>query len=200
MTDSYIALDLETTGLEPKKEKITEIAALKVEHGQITGRFVTLVNPKRPLTERVVELTGITDDMLKDAPVIEDIIGEVLEFIGNLPLLGHNIRFDYSFLKQAAVNQKMEFECEAVDTLKVCRKLMPEQEKKNLQEMADDHTMVETSEGSFEWTQEMTDQSIAEYEQTLKDIKNGLLVSKSVDGDTECMTTFSPNWVGSTTD
>ena len=75
-----------------------------------------------------------------------------------------------------------------------------EQEKKNLQEMADDHTMVETSEGSFEWTQEMTDQSIAEYEQTLKDIKNGLLVSKSVDGDTECMTTFSPNWVGSTTD
>lgn len=70
--------------------------------------------------------------MLKDAPVIEDIIGEVLEFIGNLPLLGHNIRFDYSFLKQAAVNQKMEFECEAVDTLKVCRKLMPEQEKKNL--------------------------------------------------------------------
>ena len=200
MTDSYIALDLETTGLEPKKEKITEIAALKVEHGQITGRFVTLVNPKRPLTERVVELTGITDDMLKDAPVIEDIIGEVLEFIGNLPLLGHNIRFDYSFLKQAAVNQKMEFECEAVDTLKVCRKLMPEQEKKNLQEMADDHTMVETSEGSFEWTQEMTDQSIAEYEQTLKDIKNGLLVSKSVDGDTECMTTFNPNWVGSTTD
>ena len=129
MTDSYIALDLETTGLEPKKEKITEIAALKVEHGQITGRFVTLVNPKRPLTERVVELTGITDDMLKDAPVIEDIIGEVLEFIGNLPLLGHNIRFDYSFLKQAAVNQKMEFECEAVDTLKVCRKLMPEQRK-----------------------------------------------------------------------
>ena len=200
MTDSYIALDLETTGLEPKKEKITEIAALKVEHGQITGRFVTLVNPKRPLTERVVELTGITDDMLKDAPVIEDIIGEVLEFIGNLPLLGHNIRFDYSFLKQAAVNQKMEFECEAVDTLKVCRKLMPEQEKKNLQEMADDHTMVETSEGTFEWTQEMTDQSIAEYEQTLKDIKNGLLVSKSVDGDTECMTTFNPNWVGSTTD
>ena len=200
MTDSYIALDLETTGLEPKKEKITEIAALKVEHGQITGRFVTLVNPKRPLTERVVELTGITDDMLKDAPVIENIIGEVLGFIGDLPLLGHNIRFDYSFLKQAAVNQKMEFECEAVDTLKVCRKLMPEQEKKNLQEMADDHTMVETSEGSFEWTQEMTDQSIAEYEQTLKDIKNGLLVSKSVDGDTECMTTFNPNWVGSTTD
>ena len=75
-----------------------------------------------------------------------------------------------------------------------------ELEKKNLQEMADDHTIVETSEGSFEWTQEMTDQCIAEYEQTLKDIKNGLLVSKSVDGDTECMTTFNPNWISSIAD
>ena len=75
-----------------------------------------------------------------------------------------------------------------------------ELEKKNLQEMADEHTMVETSEGRFEWTQEMTDQYIAEYEQTLEDIKNGLLVSKSVNGDDECMTTFNPNWVGSTTD
>ena len=133
MIDSYIALDLETTGLEPKKEKITEIAALKVEHGQITGRFVTLVNPKRPLTERVVELTGITDDMLKDAPVIENSYWRGAGiYWRSAPVLGHNIRFDYSFLKQAAVNQKMEFECEAVDTLKLCRKLMPEQEKKNL--------------------------------------------------------------------
>lgn len=75
-----------------------------------------------------------------------------------------------------------------------------EQEKKILQEMADEHTMVETREGSFEWTQEMTDRCIAEYEQTLEDIKNGLLVSKSVDGDDECMTTFNPDWVGSTAD
>ena len=75
-----------------------------------------------------------------------------------------------------------------------------EQEKKTLQEMADEHAMTETSEGRFEWTQEMTDQCIAEYEQTLNDIKNGLLVSKSVDGDTECMTTFNPNWVGTTAD
>ena len=94
MIDSYIALDLETTGLEPKKEKITEIAALKVEHGQITGRFVTLVNPKRPLTERVVELTGITGDMLKDDPVLEKIVGEVLELIGDLDLLCKQIRYD----------------------------------------------------------------------------------------------------------
>ena len=75
-----------------------------------------------------------------------------------------------------------------------------EQEKKTLQEMADEHTRVETSEGTFLWTQELTDQYIDEYEQTLKDIKKGLLVSKSVDGDTECMTTFHSDWVGSTAD
>lgn len=75
-----------------------------------------------------------------------------------------------------------------------------EQEKKTLQEMADEHTMVETSEGIFAWTQELTDQCIDEYEQTLKDIKKGLLVSKSVDGDTECMTIFHSDWVGSTAD
>lgn len=79
-------------------------------------------------------------------------------------------------------------------------KVWLEQEKKTLQEMADEHTRVETSEGTFLWTQELTDQYIDEYEQTLKDIKKGLLVSKSVDGDTECMTTFHSDWVGSTAD
>lgn len=75
-----------------------------------------------------------------------------------------------------------------------------EETKKNLQAMADDHTMVETSQGTFLWTQEMTDQYIAEYEQTLKDVQNSLLVSKSVDGDTQCMTTFNQSWVNTTTD
>lgn len=79
-------------------------------------------------------------------------------------------------------------------------KVWLEQEKKTLQEMADEHTRVKTSEGTFLWTQELTDQYIDEYEQTLKDIKKGLLVSKSVDGDTECMTTFHSDWVGSTAD
>ena len=77
MTNSYIALDLETTGLEARLEKITEIAALRVVDGRVEERFVTLVNPMRQLGERIRELTGITDDMVKDAPVIGDIIGDV---------------------------------------------------------------------------------------------------------------------------
>ena len=132
MVNSYIALDLETTGLLPKQDKITEIAALRVENGQITARFVSLVNPARALTPKVQELTGITDEMLKDAPLIEDVIGELLTFLGELPILGHNVLFDYSFIKQAAVNAGLPFEARVIDTLALCRTLMPLSEKKNL--------------------------------------------------------------------
>ena len=132
MLNSYIALDLETTGLEPGQEKITEIAALRVCDGIITDRLVTFVNPGRQVGERITQLTGITDDMLKDAPPIEALIGRVLDFCKDLPLLGHNILFDYSFLKHAAVNSRLTFEREAVDTLALCRALMPQDVKRNL--------------------------------------------------------------------
>ena len=98
MINSYIALDLETTGLNPKQDKIIEIGAVRVENGQETGRFHTMLNPHRELEERITELTGIAWDMLKDAPDIGDILEEFLAFCGELPLLGHRIIFDYSFV------------------------------------------------------------------------------------------------------
>ena len=107
MTNSYIALDLETTGLEARLDKITEIAALRVEDGRVEERFVTLVNPGRQLGERITALTGITDDMV-------------------------NILFDYAFLKRAAVNSGLDFEREGIDTLGICRLFMPEDVKRNL--------------------------------------------------------------------
>lgn len=132
MINSYIAIDLETTGLDPKKEKITEIGAVKIRDGWEAGRFHVMVNPRRQLGERITELTGITDEMLAGAPGIEEVIGEVIEFCEELPLLGHHIIFDYSFLKRAAVNRKLEFERLGIDTLTLCRKFMPEGEKKGL--------------------------------------------------------------------
>lgn len=125
MIRSYIALDIETTGLNPKSERITEVAALRVEEGEIRDCFSTLINPERPLDARIIQLTGITDEMVAGAPPIAAVIGEFLEFCGSLPLLGHNLPFDYSFLKQAAVNQGLEFEKEGVDTLTLCRSVMP---------------------------------------------------------------------------
>lgn len=132
MMTSYIALDLETTGLESKTEKITEAAALKVIDGKVQERFVTLINPGRPISEKITQLTGITDEMVRTAPLMEEVIGALLAFGRGLPLLGHNILFDYRFLKQAAVNSHLECEFEAVDTLTLCRHLMPPDEKKNL--------------------------------------------------------------------
>lgn len=93
MMTSYIALDLETTGLESKTEKITEAAALKVIDGTVRERFVTLINPGRPIPEKITQLTGITDEMVRTAPLMEEVIRELLAFCGRLPLLGHNILF-----------------------------------------------------------------------------------------------------------
>ena len=128
MINSYVALDLETTGIGARHEKITEIGMVKVIDGEAVDTYHTMVNPHREIPERIVELTGITDDMVKDAPGIDEILDEVLNFTGELPLLGHQI----IFLVQAAVNQKRKFEKYGVDTLKLCRYLMPGAEKKNL--------------------------------------------------------------------
>ena len=129
MINSYVALDLETTGIGARHEKITEIGMVKVIDGETTDTYHTMVNPHREIPKRIVELTGITDDMVKDALGIEEILDEVLAFTEDLPLLGHQIIFDYGFLVQAAVNQKRKFEKYGVDTLKLCRYLMPGEEK-----------------------------------------------------------------------
>ncbi|MBE5971170.1 MAG: 3'-5' exonuclease [Lachnoclostridium sp.] len=132
MTTSYVAVDLETTGIGAKREKITEIGMVKVVDGVVVETYHTMVNPHRKIPERIVELTGITDEMVKDAPGIEEVLPEVIAFCEGFPLLGHQIIFDYGFLTQAAVNMKLEFKKDAVDTLKLCRYLMPGPEKKNL--------------------------------------------------------------------
>ncbi len=132
MTESYVAVDLETTGIGARHEKILEIAMVKVIDGEEAETFQTLVNPHREIPEQIVELTGIRDDMVNDAPSIEEVIEKALEFCEGYPLLGHQLIFDYGFLKQAAVNKKLPFERDGIDTLKLCRLFMPPEEKKNL--------------------------------------------------------------------
>ena len=132
MTTSYVAVDLETTGIGTKREKITEIGMVKVVDGIVVDTYHTLVNPYREIPERVVELTGITDEMVKDAPGIEELLPSVVAFCEGFPLLGHQVIFDFGFLTQATVNAKMKFEKDGIDTLKLCRYLMPGPEKKNL--------------------------------------------------------------------
>lgn len=133
MEQDYIAIDLETTGLNPKQDRILEVGAIRILGGVETARYHSLVNPRRGLDSQIVELTGITDSMVEKAPDIGDILGEIMEFCGELPLLGHHILFDYSFLKRAAVNHGYSFERKGVDTLKLCRRFMPEGEAKSLE-------------------------------------------------------------------
>ena len=102
MYDTYVSIDLETTGLNPKRDRIIEIGAIRVEQGQIVEEFSTFVDPGRKLEERITELTGIRDEDLADAPQLDEVFPQLLEFMGELPLLGHRILFDYSFEKSSS--------------------------------------------------------------------------------------------------
>lgn len=132
MTDSYVCIDLETTGLNPKTDRIIEIGVVKVENNQITEEWETLINPDRKLEERIVELTGIQDEQLASAPMIEEMLPKLLKIIGDCVLLGHSVLFDYSFIKKAAVNQRLVFEKQGIDTLKIARKYLADLESRSL--------------------------------------------------------------------
>ena len=98
----------------------------------MAATYSTLINPGITVGERVVELTGIHNNELTDKPRIEDEIRNILDFIGDYPILGHNIIFDYSFLKKAAINNNITFSVKGIDTLKMARRILPELEHKKL--------------------------------------------------------------------
>lgn len=132
MTDSYVCIDLETTGLNPKSDKIIEIGVVKVADHRIIEEWETFVNPGRMIGERITELTGICDKQLESAPAIGEVLPKLLEIVGDSVLLGHSVLFDYSFVKKAAVNQRLSFEKEGIDTLKIARKYLADLESRSL--------------------------------------------------------------------
>lgn len=132
MVQDYTVVDLETTGLSPRTDKIIEIGAVKVRNGKVVDTFDMFINPGRALPPRIIELTGIHNEDVENEPYIEDIFPEFVAFAGDDILLGHNITFDYSFLKKAALNQKINFERETMDTLKIARRFLVDLESKSL--------------------------------------------------------------------
>lgn len=130
--DSYVVVDLEMTGLNYKTDRILEIGAVKLEDGNISSTFHRMVNPRMVLSEEIINLTGITNEMAEGGCDCAQAVEEFLIFAEGLPLAGHNLMYDYKFLKQAAANQGIELEKEGIDTLKLARKLLPEAEKKSL--------------------------------------------------------------------
>ena len=132
MTNTYIAIDLETTGLSAKLDKIIEIGAVKFTDGKETDVFSTYVNPGIRLPERIIELTGIRDADVEGALDMEDLLEELDVFLGEEVLLGHNLLFDFSFLKKAFSYKKRKFEKTGIDTLKIARACLPQMEHKGL--------------------------------------------------------------------
>lgn len=138
MLNSYTALDLETTGLNPKYDKIIEVGAVRVRQGKITDRFQRFIDPGMALPPAITELTGITQEELQGAEHPEQVIPELIAFLGEDVILGHSVMFDYSFLKKEAVNQgiwRMEQNHQGLDTLRLARIFLPELESRRLTDL-----------------------------------------------------------------
>ena len=135
--DNYVVLDLEMTGLNPKNDKVIEIAAVKVQNGKIADTYSTLVNPQIKISERITELTGITNEMVTSGASMDEAMQKLIDFIDGEVIVGHNVRFDYSFIKQWAVNHKIPLELKAYDTLKMARTLLPQEQPKKLEALCE---------------------------------------------------------------
>ncbi|QAT39879.1 DNA polymerase III subunit alpha [Clostridium sp. JN-9] len=121
----YSVLDLETTGFSPVTEKITEIGIMKIKDGKVIDEFSCFVNPEKPIPARVVQVTHITDDMVRDAETIEKVFPKMLEFIKGTVLVAHNAEFDVGFLKHNARVLGYDFDFTYVDTLSLAQELFP---------------------------------------------------------------------------
>ncbi|MCD8026362.1 MAG: PolC-type DNA polymerase III, partial [Clostridiales bacterium] len=121
---TFICFDIETTGLSAARDKITEIGAVKVVNGEITDTFSTFANPEMPIPQKIIELTGITDSMVKDAPSQSEAVSAFLEFAGDNVLVAHNAPFDTSFIRKACENMGREYSYTSIDTVAISRAIL----------------------------------------------------------------------------
>ena len=124
----YIVFDLETTGLSAGNDRMTEIGAVRLENGVVTDTFNTFVNPQRPIPEKITQLTGITDEMVAQAPTEEEALRAFYAFCGDerAVLVAHNAPFDTGFVRAAAGRCHLPYDFTAIDTVPIARKLFPE--------------------------------------------------------------------------
>ena len=133
LDDTFVLFDIETTGLSKETESITEIGAVKVVDGKVIDRFTTFVNPERPIPAEITKLTGITNEMVADAPVITEILPRFLEFCQDAVLVAHNANFDTGFIRLNAERKcGIEVKNTVLDTLELSRSLLPELKKHKL--------------------------------------------------------------------
>ncbi len=118
---TFVSLDIETTGFNPEKDQIIEFAAVKFTENEVTDTYQSLINPEQPVPPLISHMTGISDDLLKDSPTLDKVSEEIIRFIGSSPIVGHNIEFDVTFLNQKGLPLKNDL----YDTLQLSSILLP---------------------------------------------------------------------------
>ena len=134
--DDYVVLDIETTGLSVRNCGITQIGALKYKNGEIIGRFDSFVNPEMPIPANIAEMTGITDEMVKDAPSESEAVKAFLEFSNGAMLVAHNANFDISFIRRVAIDNDIMFANSYLDTVALSRYINSDIKKHTLDALA----------------------------------------------------------------
>ena len=137
LDDEIVCFDIETSGLSVKKEAITEIGAVVLKNGEVKERFQTFVNPNRRLTPENIGLTGITDEMLKDAPQPKEALQAFLDFVDGRPLAAHNADFDISFIREWCGKTGLDFDPTYIDSLILAQNLLPDLGKYKLDIVAE---------------------------------------------------------------
>jgi DNA polymerase-3 subunit epsilon len=138
----FAIIDVETTGLNPKTEKITEIAIFLHDGTKITHEYTTLINPEKKIPYRITQMTGISNKMVEDAPRFCDVARDILEMTEGKTLVGHHVAFDYSFLRQEYSSLGYEFRREKLCTVRMSRKLIPHRRSYGLGNLCNDLDIV----------------------------------------------------------
>lgn len=122
--DIFVAIDVETTGLSPFANELIEVSAIKYDGDKKIDTFSTLIRPKVQIPYYITKITGITNDMVKNAPEVEEVMPELIRFVGESPIVAHNANFDYKFIQNYSNNSFSKNQ--VIDTVPIGRKLYPE--------------------------------------------------------------------------
>ena len=169
--DDYVVLDLETTGMIPTLDEVIEAAALRIRNGAIVDSFQSLIKPRYEIDDFITDLNGITNEMVADAPSIEEVAPKLFEFVGDDPIIGHNVSFDLGFLNQIECLENIHG-----DTMHLARKVFPDIKNHKLETLTDylnlsqnEHRSLADCTATFELYERLK-KELADRSLTIKDL------------------------------